>query len=434
LFFYIVGIKNKGDINKAKRIKTMRYKRCKPFLGLILILLFPILGNAEEPKVISPLSGVTWVMGETYTIEWSGFSGSTVDVLLYRGEAIQLELNDVSNKGSLSFEVPIYSDGTDYQIIIWSKDRKQHASSGDFTITKPVEEGSQIVLTPEENEQWIIHKEYKVTWSGFSGSAVDIILYKGSLQQLTRKDVPNTGSYWFTVPSLMDGSDYRFIIIAGDQHAGSKYFSIVRRPVVAQPHKDDVLSTGSLCMIVWDGFSTGSNVEGMSVELFQNQKKIMTITSTTDTVGHHNWRVPSDLSGSGYQIRVSSNFNDEEAVSDEFEIRVKLTVTPAVPVIEQHKPTLRVLPTITSPKANAKWKAGNKYEIKWVGIKGERVRIELFQGPVRRLVIAKSAVNKGFYKWNIPVSFKGPNYRIVISPAVYTKTPAQINSPTFSIY
>jgi len=434
LFFYIVGIKNTEDINKAKRMKTMRCKRFKLFLVFILLLLFPIIGKAEEPKVITPLSGVTWVMGETYTIEWSGFSGSTVDILLYKGEAIQLELNDVSNDGSLSFEVPIYSDGTDYQIIIWSKDRKQHASSGDFTITKPGEEGNQIVLTPEENEQWIIHKEYQITWSGFSGSAVDIILYKGSLQQLTRKDVPNTGSYWFTVPGVMEGSDYRLVILAGDQHAGSKSFGIVRRPVVVNPHKDDVLNTGSICMIVWDGFSTGSNVEGMSVELFKEQEKIMTIASTTDTVGRHNWRVPSDLSGSGYQIKVSSNFNDEKAVSDEFEIRVKLTVSPAVTTLEQHKPTLRVLPAVTSPKANAKWKAGKKHEIKWVGIKAQTVRIELFQGAQRRMVIASSAVNKGFFNWHIPVRFRGPNFRIVISPGGYAKTAARINSPNFTIY
>jgi len=412
----------------------MRCKRYKLFLVFILILLFQIIGKAEEPKVISPLSGITWAMGETYTIEWSGFSGNTVDIHLYKGEAIQLELNDVSNDGSLSFEVPIYSDGTDYQIIIWSKDRKQHASSGDFTITKPGEEGSQIVLTPEENEQWIIHKEYQITWSGFSGSTVDIVLYKGSLQQQSEKDVPNSGSYWFTVPGLMEGSDYRLTVRAGNQHASSKYFSIERQPVVTKPHKDDVLSPGSLYKVIWDGFSTGSNVEGMKVELFREQEKIMTIASTTDTVGYHNWRVPSDLSGSGYQIRVSSNFNDEKAVSDEFGIRVQLNVIPVAPTLKENKPTLIVLPAVTSPKANAKWKAGNKYEIRWVGIKAQTVRIELFQGAQRRMIIAKAAVNKGFYGWIIPVRFRGPNYRIVISPAVYTKTPAHINSPNFTIY
>jgi len=412
----------------------MRRTRFKSFLGFILILLSPIIGKAEEPKVISPLSGVTWTMGETYTIEWNGFSGNTVDIFLYKGETKQLELSDVSNNGSLSFEVPLYSDGTDYQIIIRSADRKQQASSGDFTIAKSSEEGSQIVITPKENEQWVIHKEYQIRWSGFSGSTVDIVLYKGSLQQLSEKDVPNSGSHWFTVPSLMEGSDYRLTIRAGGQHASSKYFSIVRRPVVIQPHKDDVLSSGNLYKIIWDGFSTGSNVQGMKVELFREQEKIMTIATTTDTMGYHNWRVPSDLSGSGYKIRVSSNYNDENALSDEFGIRVKLTVSPAAPAIEQHKPTLRVLPAIINPQANAKWKAGNKYEIKWVGIKAQWVRIELFQGKVRRLVIARSAVNKGVYGWYIPVRLKGPNFRIVISPAVYTKKAAHINSQSFTIY
>lgn len=111
-----------------------------------------------------------------------------------------------------------------------------------------------------------------------------------------------------------------------------------------------------------------------------------------------------------------------------------MTVNPAVTTFEQHKPTLRVLPAVTSPKANAKWKAGKKHEIKWVGINAQRVKIELFQRAQRRMVIASSAVNKGIYNWQIPVRFRGSNFRLVIRPAVYTKKSTRINSPNFTIY
>jgi hypothetical protein len=89
------------------------------------------------PTVISPTTKDIWLPGNTYTIRWSGFTGSTVEIKLYiRGHVPYIICNSTSNTGSRSWEVPSdLSYGTCYFITIFTlRKYNQEASSNYFTI------------------------------------------------------------------------------------------------------------------------------------------------------------------------------------------------------------------------------------------------------------------------------------------------------------
>ncbi|MHB9039908.1 MAG: T9SS type A sorting domain-containing protein [Melioribacteraceae bacterium] len=103
-----------------------------------------------DPQVSSPtVSGITWNVGSSHTISWTGFTGSYVKIELYKGTTLNAIISSSTpNDGSFSWTVPAnQSSGADYKIRITSTSDATEADNSDnnFTITSP---SSTLTVTP----------------------------------------------------------------------------------------------------------------------------------------------------------------------------------------------------------------------------------------------------------------------------------------------
>ena len=385
----------------------MRYKVPKVLIFSIILFICLFHTNASGQEVINPKRGDTWVMGSTYEITWSGFSGATVSITLYRG-TLRQESYTVSNTSSYSYTVPGIMAGDNYNIILRSADRIQMARSEDFSIVTASEAGNQKVTSPTSEDTLMKGKEFEITWTGFTGSEVEIRLYKGNASQGTIiESTPNDGSHsWIpTIP----GTGYHIFIVYNSPHplyAISETFNVIEPPTVFMPRKGDKLNQGDTLDIRWLGFSSSqvaiklcqgspSMTPGSAIEIFTIQSR--TPNSGHDQVNRISWEVPTrQASGSDYLILVQSTTPPSEyAFSENFSI------------IGSRK--------ITSPSQGDSWRGGNKKDIIWDGFTCSDVKIELYRDTAFLDTITRSTYNDGSYSWRVPNNYSGSNFRIKVS-------------------
>jgi Kre9/KNH-like N-terminal Ig-like domain/Bacterial pre-peptidase C-terminal domain len=204
------------------------------------------IGNAPDssapyigtPSVISPISTDIWLPGETYTISWSGFSASHVNISLdnsiMSGSLLSLS-NAAVNNGSYSWTVPNdlpYS--TEYNIVIRTNDLKQSTSSRSFTIgSNP--DGPPRVISPIATDVWIPGETYTIRWSGFLCDNVRIKLHVRNFNFFTifiSDSAINNGSYSWTVPDSIYSRNCSINILATDNshYAYSREFTVGSAP------------------------------------------------------------------------------------------------------------------------------------------------------------------------------------------------------------
>jgi archaellum component FlaF (FlaF/FlaG flagellin family) len=192
------------------------------------------------PSVISPIATDIWLPGETYTISWSGFSASHVNICLdnyYMSRFLLSISNAVVNNGSYSWTVPNnLSYSTYYRIVIRTNNYSQKTYSHQFTIgSNP--EGPPRVISPTATDTWLPGETYTISWSGFVGSHVIIHLNDRNFNFSTlhiSDSAINNGSYSWTVPNNLSYSPscQIFIYATDNSHdarsllftIGSRYF------------------------------------------------------------------------------------------------------------------------------------------------------------------------------------------------------------------
>jgi len=403
----------------------VRYKAPKVLIFLIILFICLFHANASGQEVINPKGGDTWIKGSTCEITWSGFSGETVSITLYRGTLRQLSFN-VSNTGSYSYTVPDIMSGDNYNIVVISADQRQMAKSEDFSIISASEAGNQKVTSPTSKDTLMKGKEFEITWSGFTGSAVKIRLVKGNTSQGTIiESTPNDGSYsWIpTTP----GTGYQVSIVDNSPHslyASSETFNVIEPPTVFMPKKGDKFNKGDTFDIRWYGFSSSqvtiklcqgspSMTPGSATEIFTIERRVP--NSGRDQVNRIRWTVPKrQASSSDYLILVQSTTPPSEYdFSENFSIIGPLK--------------------ITSPSRGDSWRGGSKRNITWDGFTCFDVKIELYRDTAFLRTITRSTRNDGSYSWRLSNNYSGSNFRIKVSAISGPLPHRSIESEFFTI-
>jgi hypothetical protein len=340
-----------------------------------------------DPQVTYPTGpGVTWKVGESRTITWSGFAGSFVTIELYKGSSWNRTIaSSTSNDGAYTWTPPAdQTPGSDFRIRITSTSDVSQVDESDnyFTITNP-----RVTYPTEAGVMWKPGDSPTITWAGFTGSYVKIELYKGgSLDRTIASSASNTGSYRWTIPGGQTfGSDFRIRITSTSdpsQYDDSDNYFTIANPQVTYPTMAGITwRAGDSPTIIWTGF-TGSYVK---IELYKGATLSRTIASATANTGSYTWTVPTDQAG-----------------GSDFRVRVTAASDPAQYDDSDNYFTI-ANPRVTYPTdAGVIWGLGGTYTITWDGFIGSYVTIELYKGVLLHRTIAASTDNNGSYAWTVP--------------------------------
>lgn len=339
--------------------------------------------ESEQFRIIPPrkvtLTGASKKDSEIYVggiiwIEWQGVIGTSVKIDLYQDSKfyetiIRRASNDdpqyQNEKYSSRWEVPRTILGSNFHVRITSSaEPSQIADSETFRLVS-----LEKVTNPKKGERHEVNSTQTIRWNGFVGSNVKIDLYKGaSLKNVKYKShikisAPNKGICEWKIPGSLTGSNFRIKVINDKNSkvfAYSESFSIIRPMEVEQLHtqpqatqqtqyqadkkeierkpatlqKLEIESPikvtrprrginwkpGSSYRIVWKRL-TCSRVK-IELLFHGTSRKIVVVRSTAND-GSYVWRVPTNISGSDFRIKVTCHTDSiKVAFSDPFNIRL----------------------------------------------------------------------------------------------------------------
>ena len=177
-------------------------------------------GSVDTPNVKTPNGGESWTTGKSYTLKWDKGNGKVKIQLLKSGTASRTIRNNTKNDGRYRWRIPSsVAAGSAYKIEITSKTDNTVSDSSNkvFTITKDSTTGDALkVIYPNGGESWIADSGKEVIkWDeGDAGTHVKIELLKsGKHNEWLTKRTKNDGRYLWKIPnSVKAGSKYKIKI------------------------------------------------------------------------------------------------------------------------------------------------------------------------------------------------------------------------------
>lgn len=312
-----------GNANAEKNLSVILWKKQGSAVG----------------EMIFPLKGCIWETGKYATIEWESknyWPGLIIE--LWKGDAKFKQLGFRGFRSSYYwnyYKIPdTIPEGSDYRIkVINLEDTSQYCYSYYFTITNPATWIKAFKINqPVADTQLLGGTVCDIDWETLipGVSKVKIDLWKGAELAKELCTVDNNNNYRWTVPEyLPKGDDYRIKISNVAKHEQSvytEYFTIVPPSfTVTSPAASVNWSNGCTHKITWQiiGFQECNTV---TIELWRWGQRIGAIATVPNT-GEYNWKVPMDLKGEGYSIKVydayrynlevcgySESFNITEAI------------------------------------------------------------------------------------------------------------------------
>jgi C1A family cysteine protease len=297
--------------------------------------------------ITSPNGGETWKRGTSQTITWdyAGSPGSTVTIVLMKGSTVAGTIKDstpIGSGGKGSYTWPISSSGTggtgsDYKVSIQSISQPtiKDTSNNYFTLTSATTAietttPSITVTSPNGGETWKRGTSQTITWdyTGSPGSAVTIVLMKGSTVAGTIKDNTSIGSggkgsYTWPISSSGTGgtgSDYKVSVQSISQptikDTSNNYFTLASATATASitvtsPNGGETWKRGTSQTITWD--YTGSPGSTVTIVLMKGGIVAGTIKDNTSIgsggKGSYTWPISSSGTGgtgSDYKVSVQS--------------------------------------------------------------------------------------------------------------------------------
>ncbi|OPX84338.1 MAG: Ser-Thr-rich glycosyl-phosphatidyl-inositol-anchored membrane family protein [Pelotomaculum sp. PtaB.Bin104] len=372
---------------------------------------------ANEPlpaaiNLSSPNGGETWTAGSTQTISWfsTGSPGNNVKIDLLKGGAFFSNITPQTPSASGYYNWTIPEDlpaAGDYAVIITSTSNSdcRDSSDGYFSIDRPT-----IALTsPNGGEIWASGSKQTIRWSytGNPGPYVKLELLENDLPVRTIMNMApvGTGYYSWTIPAGLTGNDYKVRItgvnLSSCTDMSDNSFSITGPAItVTSPNGGETWAAGSKQTINWS--YTGNPGSYVKIELLQNDKPVKSITSqTSNSKGNYSWTLPSNLTGAGYKIRITSTTDSSCSDTSDKDFTI------AGPTV-----------TLDYPNGGDTWAAGSKETIRWsfTGNPGSYVKIELLQNdkPVKNIT-SRASNSKGNYSWTLPSNLTGAGYKIRIT-------------------
>jgi len=178
--------------------------------------------------IVQPNGGEVLRMGNSYQIYWAAFGfspGATANLyLLEGGTPIQtIATNLPVIPGIYTWIVPQIEAATNLRIKITTSQGVSDQSNGDFSIMPPI---SVRLTQPNGGEVWLIGGSYYISWLaiGFSSNAtVSLYLLEGGTTiQTIATNIPNSGLYAWTVPSMEQATNLRIEIRTSVEGVGDQ--------------------------------------------------------------------------------------------------------------------------------------------------------------------------------------------------------------------
>ncbi|MDD3139216.1 MAG: Ser-Thr-rich GPI-anchored membrane family protein [Lachnospiraceae bacterium] len=319
--------------------------------------LFTIEGQYIE--VASPVAGEFWQRGVEHEIKWADNISDYVKIELWQsGEFKNTISSSTLSDGSLLWTPDLYQPVGEYQIKITSTlNSSLYAYSGLFNITYEPPAPYITLSRPNGGEQWQAGNTYNIYWADNFNENVLIELYRNELPFSTIADnEPSDGEYaWSISNSHFTGDDFKVKITKIDpvkdplitkktksvnsekeevSCISSAPFSILEPfyiSVITPALAHDVYA-GTVDSLTWE-----DNIdEYVKIDLYKGLDFVATIKELTPSDGKEVWVVPEGLSGSDFNINITS-VNDETitSLSDYFTIIIPELVPP-VPIMPEN--------------------------------------------------------------------------------------------------
>ncbi len=168
-------------------------------------------------SIWDPASDSSWEPGFSYSIDWTTTGTvNNVNIHLYRNDTFISEIaTGVENTDFFSWSIPSDIElSTKYQIYITDP---SNSSVSDFSDYFTISTAKSITLkSPVGGEEWEAGNTYDITWE-WTGlfTAVNIEISRGTTwYSVIASDVPNTGSYSWTIPTDFDYGTFWWISVS----------------------------------------------------------------------------------------------------------------------------------------------------------------------------------------------------------------------------
>lgn len=225
-----------------------------------------ILPVSKSITVISPNGGESWRMGDTYRINWKtkGLTNEhwvyifveAYDInknrIYYKGQPKNIVTMIPATRGYYDWKIPLNFDEEFENIPTYYKLSTRvgiglhelpllDSSDDYFRINFPAGMEKEVpfitVISPNGGEKWMIGNTYNITW--FSSQSINKIIISLHKPNWWVRDlavnIPNTGSYSWTIPSDIESGDYIIVVrelrtgVYGVYDKSDNVFNIVGR-------------------------------------------------------------------------------------------------------------------------------------------------------------------------------------------------------------
>ncbi|MEO0026161.1 MAG: Ig-like domain-containing protein [candidate division WOR-3 bacterium] len=356
--------------------------------------------------ITRPNGGETYRSGKHFPIHWDWRGRTGTVTIAYSTDGGTNWTNIVTgatNDGSYNWTVPNVNSSNCRIRVVSSDDPDAYdISDNNFTITNTQISDTIQVTSPMHNDNWILGRDYYITWAGtFSGTVRIDYSTDGGATWNPITSSTSGGYYLWSVNGDFASNGCKVKVTSTANPAiydESETFTISRQTItVTAPRINDSWQSGRDCYITWDwtGYFSTARIDYST----DNGSTWNTITAGTPNDGYYLWSVPDDIANSDSRVRVGVANTANYGVSDRFVIAPQIV-------------------RVTSPMSGDVWYSGRNYCITWDWTGDfSNARIDYStDGGATWNQIAANADNDGYYLWTVP-NVSSSNCRIRIANA-----------------
>lgn len=391
---------------------------------------FRIIGPRQSIDLVYPDKGIqeSFEVGKTYTIKWDAPdypADAKIRIVLIdtrqnlRRPEGYMTIAETANTGSYEWTIPSFSKegiplfSSGYKVLVSVED----GGPGKFDVSEDLVNIVQppliTLFSPNGGERWEIGKTYTIKWNApkYSSDARVKIEVIGAVEYGVAITT-NTGSYAWTIPSLLGGRGWVFghgdgevgrfcVSIArgwyGEDDCNDEPIYIVKAFDIPFPEDGDTLEAGETYTIKWNApnYPSDASVRISLRPLYHPGVGQETLIAETTNTSSHTW-TPQTASIYGTMIRGMSYLLVISVYKGDRQYAGSNSVFYIV------EPFDILLPE------RGRLKVGKTYEIKWDASKypsDARVKIKLRAldtppGSEQEVLIADTT-NAGKYDWTI---------------------------------
>ena len=322
--------------------------------------------------VTAPNGGEVWVTGSEQRIEWTSVTvgGVKIEYSADNGETwTVVKTGTMASNGFFLWKVPdTLSESCLIRLTDTSDGSVADVSDGTFSIIEP--QPYVTVLTPNGGNQWILGRQYPVTWESDKVGHVTIEYshdggetWIGIAQEIEAE----SGTYDWTVPETVSAQCRVRIADAANPDVADvsdAVFSIIPEPAeptitLVFPAGDEKLTAGEDSVVRWESTDVDSVHISLSIDNGESWTIIGDRVPSPDS-GEHFWTAPSDIESSTCFIRIEdAGDSSASSVNDK---PFSIALPPGI--------------TLITPNGGEQWINGRQYPVTWESVNVDHVIIE----------------------------------------------------------